>query len=241
MCGRFTRNYSWREIHDMLDLKWPASLAAEPSFNVAPTQGSPVVIVNEGGERGVRAMRWGLVPFWAKDESIGSRMINARAETVAEKPAFRAALAKRRCVVPVSGFYEWKKSGKGKQPYYILRADEKPMLLAGLWERWDKGESPLETFTIVTVEANDLMAQMHDRMPAVLEEEDLARWLDAEGVPAGEAAAMLRPCDPALLMCRPVSARVNSPRNNDPSLIERESGRKPTKKRESGESLFGEE
>jgi len=222
MCGRFTYLYTWKQLHRLLDLGlWPAGVELSARFNVAPTQGAPVVRVGAGGVREGAVLRWGLVPFWAKDESIGNRLINARGETLAEKPAFRNALAKRRCVVPVSGFYEWQSGRGGKRPHYFCRADEQPMLFAGLWERWDKGEQPLETFTIVTVEANELLAVMHDRMPAILEPESVGAWLDTENVPAREAVGLLRPCDPALLMTWPVGRRVNSPRVDDPSLIAR--------------------
>ena len=155
-------------------------------------------------------MRWGLIPSWAKDPSIGSKLINARRETLAEKPAFRKALRSRRCIIPISGFYEWRKHVRGKQPYFVASADEKPLTLAGLWEEWNE----LLSFTIITVPANEKVAAIHDRMPAILSREDALAWLKT-----GDTA-LLKPCPSEALATRPVSTRVNSPANNDYKLIE---------------------
>ncbi|MEQ8770452.1 MAG: SOS response-associated peptidase [Phycisphaerales bacterium] len=219
MCGRFTRSYSWQEVHDFLDLKFPEELEIPASYNVAPTQVSPVA---RNGERGreLAWCRWGLVPSWAKDPSVGSRMINARAETAAEKPAFRAAMKRRRCVVPASGFYEWQKDAGGKKrPHYIARADGAVLLFAGLWEEWDHGDGPLQTFTVLTTAPNELMATLHDRMPVVLEREEVGAWLD----PRAEVASVRPMLDSAadgVLVAHEVSARVNSVRADDARLIE---------------------
>lgn len=228
MCGRFTREFTWREVHDFLDLRLPAQLEIAPSWNVAPTQVSPVArLAPEGERRGERElvpMRWGLVPFWAHDPSIGSRLINARAEGIESKPAFRAAFRGRRCVVPVSGFYEWKQGERGaKQPYYITSAAGGMLALAGLWERWDRGDAPLETFTIITTAPNAMMSELHDRMPAVLNPPELGGWLDPE-TPVEDALAMLRPAPDGSLDCREVSTRVNSPKNDGRELIGEERG-----------------
>jgi putative SOS response-associated peptidase YedK len=246
MCGRFTREFSWAQVRDFLDLRWPEAVEITPSWNVAPTQVSPVVrLAPEGagaaagggpraGERELTPMRWGLVPFWAKDAGIGSKMINARAEGIESKPAFRAAFKSRRCVVPVSGFYEWKQPGGGaesapgrsdprgkpaKQPYYIFPAEGKILALAGLWERWDKGDGPLETFTIITTTPNALMADLHDRMPVVLDGGGVRAWLDP-GLGTDDALALLVPAPEGTLDCREVGTGVNRVANDGPGLIE---------------------
>ena len=156
-------------------------------------------------------MRWGLVPSWAKDPSIGSKLINARCETLGEKPAFRKALKSRRCIVPISGFYEWQRQGRGKQPYFVTSADGKPLTLAGLWEEWNG----LLSFTVITVPANEQVAAIHDRMPAILSLEEALAWLKT-----GDTA-LLKPCPSDVLATWPVSTRVNSPANNDPRLTEK--------------------
>jgi putative SOS response-associated peptidase YedK len=164
------------------------------------------------------------VPFWAKDEKIGNSLINARADTAASKPAFRAAFKSRRCLVPASGFYEWMKveGSKAKKPHYIERADEEPMFFAGLWEKWDKGGDtsggPVESYTILTTEPNTLMASIHNRMPVILEPEDFSAWLSQE-TPADRLNALLRPLPAELMMARPVSTLVNNPRNNKPECV----------------------
>ena len=205
MCGRYTHQYTWREIHDFLDFRWDAALEdPEPSFNVAPTQTAPVM-----RHDGAAMLRWGLVPSWAKDEKIGARCINARAETLQEKPAFRAAFQQRRCIVPASGFYEWAKVDSGKVPNYVYARDGTPLLLAGLWE----ARGDLETFAIVTCAANPFMRRLHDRMPVILSPESALHWLD-QPVPELLVPSSLD------LASHEVSRSVNSPRNNDASLIE---------------------
>jgi putative SOS response-associated peptidase YedK len=229
MCGRFTREYTWKDVHDFLDLRLPGQLEFSPSWNVAPTQTSPVCRIaagsGEGGAgRELVSMRWGLVPFWAESVAIGSKLINARSEGIETAPAFRAAFRGRRCIVPVSGFYEWQKVGGGakqvKQPYYIVPSEGRLLALAGLWERWGKGDATVESFTIITTAPNAMMAQLHDRMPAILDMRDFDAWLDpARG--ADDALRLLRPAAEGTLDCWPVSARVNSPRNDAPDLVAR--------------------
>jgi len=204
MCGRYTHKFTWKEIHRLLSLTTP-ELQFEHSYNVAPTQRAPVVRDLEMG-RGIELAVWGLKPAWS-DGKVAP--INARAENVATSPMFRSAFTSRRCVVPVSGFYEWRRVSGSKQPWYITRADAEIMFLAGLFEIGDEGT----TFTIITTTPNTLMGTIHDRMPAVLEPESVARWLAEPDV------SLLRPAAEGVLMAQPVSNRVNSPKNNDATLI----------------------
>lgn len=216
MCGRFTNKHSWRELHDLYRLTdtWPNF---PPRYNIAPTDSVPVVRRRDG-QRELVMLRWGLIPYWARDEKIGYSTINARAETVADKPAFKEAFRHRRCIVPASGFIEWESTGKKKLPYHFRRPDHLPLSLAGLWERWTKGGEPVETFTIIVTEANDLVRPMHDRMPVVLADGDIDRWLDPEASPE-ELQAMLRPADGGVLMKERVSTRVNNVKNDDPACL----------------------
>ena len=214
MCGRFAF-YSPAEAAAAL-FGADACSGFDPSYNLAPTQSIPVVRNAEQG-RELVALRWGLVPFWAKDLSIGNRMINARAETVAEKPSFRNAYRKRRCLVLADGFYEWHKEGEQKTPYFICAKDGKPMGFAGLWEDWtdkETGES-VQTATIVTTAANDFMAPLHQRMPVIFTPDNGDRWLNMDDNLLNEFPSF----QPAL-KAWPVSRRVNNPRNNDQSLID---------------------
>ena len=210
MCGRFTQAFTWAEVVSFYRLVDEIAPALSASWNVAPTHNAGVIVPGGGGLR-FQPMRWGLVPHWAKDPSIGSKLINARAETLGGKPAFRQALRSRRCIVPISGFYEWRRQGRGKQPIFISGADGKPLSLAGLWEDWNG----LLTFTIVTVPANEKLAPIHDRMPAILAPEDALAWLKT-----GDTA-LLKPCPPEALAAWPVSTRVNTPANNDCRLTEK--------------------
>lgn len=192
MCGRFTHMYTWKELHRLMSLiRWPL-VELEARLNVSPGQVAPVVRV-EQGERVGTMLKWGLVPLWADDPKIGNRLINARGESVALKPSFRTALARRRCLVPVSGFYEWRKTETGKQPYRIGRVDGRPFAFAGLWEWWSRNATTLETFTIVTTEPNALVAPIHDRMPVIIEERDWERWLDPGVTDAAEILPLIKP------------------------------------------------
>jgi putative SOS response-associated peptidase YedK len=217
MCGRFTNRYSWRELHDLYRLT-DARPNFPPRYNIAPTDVVPVVRRRHDGERELVLLRWGLIPYWAKDPKIGYSTINARAETIADKPAFKEAFRGRRCIVPASGFIEWQTVGKKKLPYHFRRPDHRPLSLAGLWERWSKGGEPVETFTIVVTEANDLVRPMHDRMPVVLADGDIDAWLDPDTSPA-VLKTMLRPADEGLLVGERVSTRVNNVKNDDPECL----------------------
>lgn len=188
-------------------------------FNIAPTQEAPVVRVDEAGRREVAMLRWGLVPSWAQDPAIGNRLINARAETVAEKPSFRNAFRSRRCIVPATGFFEWKGEPGHKQPYAITAGDQPLFAFAGLWESWrdrSRPESPaMQTFTIITTDANDAVAAIHDRMPVILPAAAVEAWLTA---PPGEAQRLLAPYAGPVGV-RAVSKSVGNPRNDSPDLL----------------------
>ncbi|MCZ6603891.1 MAG: SOS response-associated peptidase, partial [Alphaproteobacteria bacterium] len=195
MCGRYTLTTPSQAIVDLFALDPGPNLA--PRYNIAPTQAVFAVRLDPSGGREAAQLRWGLVPSWAKDPQIGNRMINARAETVREKPSFRSAFKGRRCLIAADGFYEWQKQKPGtkggKQPYWITLADRGPFAFAGLWEHWTDGQgSKLETCTIVTCPANDLVAPIHPRMPVILGPQDHAQWLDPETAPDA-AASLLRP------------------------------------------------
>lgn len=223
MCGRFGLLNTWTEIFEAYTLV-SAPLNLQPRFNIAPTQ--PVFAItasNEGGGNIATHFQWGLVPSWAKDPAIGVKMINARAETVAEKPAFRAAFRRRRCLIPASGFYEWQKQAAGpKQPFWIAAADGGLLTFAGLWETWLSPDgSELQTCTIITTDANDQLAPIHHRMPVILAPDDFATWLDVRDETDTEAAgALLRPAPDEITAAQPVSTRVNNVRNDDARLIE---------------------
>jgi putative SOS response-associated peptidase YedK len=189
----------------------PASERIASRFNIAPTQEAPVIRTAVGGGRELAMLRWGLVPSWAKDPSVAHRMINARGETVREKPAFRDAFRMRRCAVPASGFYEWTGDARYRVPHAITVAGRSIVAFAGLWESWrDASGKALETYTILTTEANGFIAPMHDRMPAILGENDLDPWLAG---PAEDAWSVIRPYPDAELREREVTREVNNPRN----------------------------
>ncbi|MCB1056336.1 MAG: SOS response-associated peptidase, partial [Acidobacteria bacterium] len=166
-------------------------------------------------------MRWGLIPHWAKDPSIGNRLINARAETAAEKPAFRSSFSKRRCLVPADGFYEWQKTGGRKQPFYLQLKEHRPFAFAGLWARWKASEDEtVQSFTLLTTTPNEVAAKVHDRMPVILPPESYDRWLDPELHDREALEALLLPYPAEAMEAYPVSTLVNSPQNDDPRCIE---------------------
>lgn len=221
MCGRFTHRFTWAQIHRLLTLSAPA-LPLKDSFNVAPTQFAPVIRVCPEG-RSLDLLRWGLIPSWARDPAIGNSLINARAESVATKPAFRAAFRARRCLVPASGFYEWRKAdgGKSKQPYYIHPTGDDPFLFAGLWESWISPEGEvIESFVIITTAANSAIAHLHDRMPVILDRAGAEAWLDPNSS-LETVQSLLRPCPPQQVASYPVATAVNSPSFNAPECTVR--------------------
>jgi putative SOS response-associated peptidase YedK len=223
MCGRARLSSDVSEIKLVFSIPphRPAPNIA-PSWNVAPTDPLPVVRYDaRAGERSLDVMRWGLVPFWAKDIKVGFANINAKAEGIESKPAFREAFQRRRCLVPVDNFYEWEKTAAGKQPYAIALADRGLMALAGLWETWHSpaGER-VRSFAIITTTPNELCAELHNRMPVVLKPDRWPVWLGEEPADAPRLKALLAPYRSAEMTCWPVSARVGNVKNNDPSLIE---------------------
>ena len=217
MCGRFTLNSNL----DTLQLRFgfeARDLDYRPRYNIAPTQ--PVLaVVNDGGRR-AELMRWGLIPFWAKDPKIGNRMINAVGETAAAKPAYRAAFKKRRCLVLADGFFEWRKAGKAKIPTYIFLKSGEPFAMAGLWETWKDADGDLlRSCTIVTTEANEFIAPIHDRMPVILSQETEALWLDPMTEEASTLNPLLIPSPAEELDSYVVSNLVNSPKHSGPECI----------------------
>ena len=198
----------------------------EPRYNIAPTQPVPVLREIEPGRREVAMLHWGLIPSWAREKSVGNRMINARAETLAERPAFRVAFRRRRCVVLADGWYEWQAVASGKQPWFIHSRDGAPMGLAALWESWrdPAGGEPVDSCAIVTTDALGPLADIHHRMPAVLPAAQLELWLDPRRQDVAELSGMLGPRDPAAFSARPVGRRVNDPRNQGSELIEAATG-----------------
>jgi len=216
MCGRFAQADPLEIIAEQFGIE-VIDLDLSPRYNVAPGQQVAVIIKEETRE--IVDLKWGLVPFWAKDPSIGNRMINARAETVLEKPSYKNAMKKRRCLIPASGFYEWKKDGKVKVPYYFRHNNGKPFGLAGLWETWkDPDGNELKTFTIITTEPNELAARVHNRMPVIISEENYGTWLDTANPPQ-KAQALLAPYPADRMEAYPVSTMVNSPANDSEELV----------------------
>ena len=236
MCGRYASTKARQELLDEFQVELDASEdALQPDYNVAPTKSVPAIIKRapkgEEGEaetpvRMLRTVRWGLVPSWAKDLSIGNRMINARVETVHEKPAFRRAFARRRCLLPADGFYEWyeikKPEGKPrKQPFFIRPRDGGVMAMAGLYELWrDPEDEWVWTCTVITTAATDEVGRIHDRMPMIVEPKLWGAWLDPTVTDADEVRRLLEPAMAGRMEAYPVSTAVNNVRNNGPSLVE---------------------
>lgn len=216
MCGRYTLRATPAQLHRLFRLL-TAPLPFQPRYNIAPSQSIPAVRVSQG-QREIAILRWGLVPRWANDPAIGNRMINARAETVAEKPAYRDAFRHRRCLVPADGFYEWQAHGKQKQPHYIHRPDGSVFAIAGIWEP-SIGEGEPDTVAILTTTPNAVTRQIHDRMPAIIQEKDFDAWLDPATPPAA-LQALLKPLSDDALTSHPVGRGVNAPANDGPACIE---------------------
>lgn len=222
MCGRFTLRAPPSVVVERFSLFETPPFA--PRFNIAPSQPVAVIRAAPGSskpERELVWLRWGLIPSWAKDPAIGNRMINARAETIAEKPAYRAAFRRRRCLVAADGFYEWQKSGRKKQPYFIHLRDGRPLGFAGLWESWEGPDhSAIESCTILTTEPNALVAPIHDRMPVIIKPDDYDAWLDTSVADAASLTPLLAPYPAERMEAYAVSPYVNSPAHDDPACIE---------------------
>lgn len=221
MCGRFTLRTPAYKLAEAFGIEVRANLAAR--YNIAPSQDIAALRVDGENQRELVMLRWGLVPAWAKDPAMGNRMINARAETVAEKPAFRAAFRQRRCLIPADGFFEWQKTPDGsKQPYLMARPDGEPFTMAGLWERWQPPgtDEPLETCTIITTEANETLAPVHHRMPVIVAPGDRDAWLDPAAPSTETLTALLRPAPDEDLTANAVDRHVNNSRHDDPRCIE---------------------
>lgn len=226
MCGRTTSTIPRDTLARVLEVDEVEAPELPISWNVAPTQPVYAVAVSSGGARRLRAMRWGLVPSWAKDPRVGSRLINARSETLTKKPAFRPLLRARRALVPVTGFYEWRRpqpgEAAGKQPFYFHSADDEPLVLAGLWDLWRDAEgAALRTCTIITTAANRTMAPVHHRMPVVVDRRDWQEWLRPEPLRPGRLEELLVPAPEGVLDAYPVSTAVNKASNDGPQLLEK--------------------
>lgn len=231
MCGRFVSASPPDELARYFDAEAVPEAALDRSYNVAPTN-DVYVVVETGGVRRLETFHWGLVPFWAKDRKVGSKMINARAETLAEKPAYKRAFQKRRCIVPADGFFEWRKipGQKTKQPMYMHRPDDEPFAFAGLWELWrpkgddgsysDDESTWVRSCTIITGEPNETVAPIHDRMPVMLPPSAWASWLDPENDDLATLGKLLVPAPAELVVAHAVSTRVNDVRSKDSALIE---------------------
>ena len=220
MCGRFTQKLTWSELHRLYRLLLDAPPDnMRPRWNGAPTQDFAVCRLGGDRARRIARLRWGLIPFWAKDLRIGARLINARAETAHEKPAFRSAFKSRRCLVPADGWFEWQRTGDGKAPHYLASADGSPLSFAGLWERWTKGDEPIESFTILTTEAAPALATIHPRQPAIIDPQRFDDWLSPD-TPTDALLELAQAPHPGPYAVRPVSDKVNNARNDSPDVLE---------------------
>lgn len=218
MCGRYNIITDAQALYDAYQVEAELAEGRLARYNVAPAT-EQLVILSEGGRRAARWHRWGLIPHWAKDAAIGYKTINARGESVAAKPAFRAAFRQRRCLVPASGFYEWKVQDGGKQPYLIRPKGGGLLSFAGLWESWAGPQGEVRSFTIITTRPNELMARIHDRMPAIVPREYHARWLDPALRDPAQIQPLIAGCPAGELEAVPVGRQINNVRNQGPELI----------------------
>jgi len=218
MCGRYTLRTPVETLAEEFGISDP--LPEIPTrYNIAPTQ-EVAAVLEEDEERKLEMLRWGLIPSWADDPAVGNRMINARSETAAEKPSFRTAFRKRRCLILADGFYEWQKTNGGKQPYYIRMKNGSPFAFAGLWESWDKYGGEIRSCTILTTDANEMVREVHHRMPVILPPETYDLWLDPDMRETELLLDLLRPYPDDGMEAYPVSRFVNSPSNDDERCIE---------------------
>lgn len=219
MCGRFTLRTPAKEIAEQFALFSAPDLT--PRYNIAPSQQVAAVRVAHNDGRELVWLRWGLVPSWADDSAVGYKMINARGESVATKPSFRNDFKARRCLVVADGFYEWQKTGGKKQPYYIRLKSGRPFAFAGLWEHWGREGKEIDSCTIITTDANELMEPLHDRMPVIVAASDYDLWLDPAVKDVERLQALLQPYPPGEMEAYPVSTVVNNPRNETEKCVER--------------------
>jgi putative SOS response-associated peptidase YedK len=219
MCGRYTLAAGPEFIAEYFQIDGPIP-EFQPSWNITPGGDIPVICELPGNGRSCSLMHWGLIPHWAKEPDSKYKMINAKAETLRQRPAYRDAYKHRRCLIPANGFYEWQATPQGKQPYYIHRRDEGLLAFAGLWEYWE-GEHLINSCTIITTRANPLLQTIHDRMPVILTEPDYATWLNSGNADPNLVDPLVRPCDSELLDMYPVSTAVNNPAHDGPELTHR--------------------
>ena len=223
MCGRYTLYHFEDDLDALFAVAGLAALAGAPRFNIAPAQDVPIVRQRSDGVREGVVARWGLVPHWVKDPTrFKANLFNARSEGAADKPSFRDAMRRWRCLVPASGFFEWAAAAGGKRPFHVRRRDGRPMALAGLWSVWSKGETPLLSCTILTTRPNEVLRPLHDRMPVILERDDFDRWLDPGAADPRDLHDLLVPCGDEVLEAYPVSRAVGNAGVDRPQLIERE-------------------
>ena len=223
MCGRFALTTAAGEIASFFSVQLPTTSSGptiQPRYNIAPSQQVSVIVADEGdAERKWKLFRWGLIPSWSKETRIGYRLINARCETLGEKPSFRAAFQKRRCLIVADGFYEWEKTTTGKQPHYFSMANGGLMAFAGLWERWNR-ETEIFSCTIITTIANELLGELHDRMPVILDPDHHEQWLDREFLDTGRLTNLFQPYPAEEMQCRAADPIVNNARNETPACLE---------------------
>ncbi|MBT2707206.1 SOS response-associated peptidase [Pseudomonas sp. ISL-84] len=217
MCGRFTLTETINKLQMTFEFEYSGGEIV-PRYNIAPSQ-NILTIIGSGEQRIGKQMKWGLVPFWAKDEKIGYKMINARAEGIDSKPSFKKPFKSKRCLIPADGFYEWKKTEEGKQPYRFIIKNEEPFAFAGVWDMWDKGDNPLMSCTIITTVPNEVTEEVHDRMPVILKESDFEDWLNPNFDDTEYLKSLLVPYPAEKMDKYPVSSKVNSPKNEMAELI----------------------
>jgi len=220
MCGRFALGILPFSVLEFFNID--GLVEFKPHYNIVPTQSIPAILHDkDSNKRTIKMFHWGLIPSWAKESKIGSRLINARSETVSEKPSFRDAFKYRRCLIPTTGYYEWGHKSKNKQPYYIKMRDDMLFAFAGLWEHWKSGEEgEIESCTILTTDANDLMQPLHDRMPVILNPEDYDMWLDPDIVKKEILEPLLKSYPSEYMTRYLISRDVNNPRNDSPEIIQ---------------------
>ncbi len=221
MCGRASLTKNQKELEERFDAKFYSEDIKRynpiPNYNIAPMQYLPVITNTDSSH--FKIFRWGLIPYWAKNAKIANKLINARKETLLKKNAFKGSIKSRRCIIPLDGFYEWQKKGSLKKPFRIIRTDKNIFSVAGLWDTWTTEKNQIiETFTIITVKANQLVDIIHNRMPAILFEDEEKIWID-EGIKTADALELLKPYPSELMYAYPVSTRINNVRNNSPELI----------------------